>query len=195
MKVKEIYQQEPRLWPRWLSDEEQERVLRAAAEGENAGRDSIIIAAMMYLGMGAEDATMIRYCTVNGDAVEDRNGRAFLHIPRQYRQVIREAIGEAVTIRLTDRLTDCSKKEAESLAIQVFSRAGIVTDNCLLRLQRTAARLHYVNGWTWEGDIKRWFRDMEYIEDRNKVLYYRTKTDEEEQAEIDEAIMNMKAIY
>ena len=193
MKAKEIYQREPHLWPRWLSEEEQERLIKAAAQGENARRDSIIIAAMLYLGMSPEDAVMVRYCTANGDAVENRHWKAFLHIPNEYRRMIRGAIGEAVTVQLTERLTDCRQKDAEAVVNQVFSRAGLVTDNSVMRLQRTAARLHYVNGWTWEGDIKRWFPDIDYIPGRNKVLYYRTKTDEEEQAEIDAAIMRMPA--
>ena len=193
MKAKEIYQREPHLWPRWLSEEEQEKLIQAAAEGENARRDSIIIAAMLYLGMSAEDAVMVRYCTANGDAVENRHWKAFLHIPNEYRRMIRGAIGEAVTVQLAERLTDCRQKDAEAVVNQVFSRAGLVTDNCVMRLQRTAARLHYVNGWTWEGDIERWFPDIEYIPECNRVLYYRTKTDAEIQAQIDATIERMPA--
>ena len=193
MKAKETYQKAPMYWPWWFSDEEQERIIKAAAAGDNARRDVIIIAGMLFLGLSAKEAAAIRYCTANGDAIERKGGAAFLHIPNAYRRMIYKAMGEIDTIPLTDRLISCTQKEAEEAAEGVLSRAGIAAEIGLLRLRRTAARLHYVNGWTWEGDILKWFSDIEYIPEEHKVLYYREKTDAEEREEMDAAINNMPA--
>ena len=188
MKIKETYQKAPMYWPWWLSDEEQERIIKAAEAGEDARRDTVIIAGMLYLGLTAKEAAAIRYCTANGDAIERKGGAAFLHIPNAYRRIIYSAMGELDTIPLTDRLITCTQKDAEAAAEAVLSRAGIAAEVGLLRLRRTAARLHYVNGWTWEGDILKWFSDIEYIPEEHKVLYYREKTDAEEAEEMAAAL-------
>lgn len=194
MNGKEIYKKEPMYWPMWLSDEEQAQIITAAEEGENARRDIIIIAGMMFLGLSAKEAAAIRYCTVNGDAIERKGGAAFLHIPNAYRRMIYKAIGDISTVPLADRVISCTQKEAEEAAEAVLSRAGFAAEVAALRMRRTAARLHYMNGWTWEGDILRWFRDIESIPEGNKVLYYREETEEEMQKKIDEALEKMPAI-
>lgn len=194
MTAKETYQKDIMYWPVWLSDAEQERIIKAAAAGEDARRDTVIIAGMLYLGLTAKEAAAIRYCTANGDAIERKGGAAFLHIPNAYRRLIYGAMGELDTIPLTDKLITCTQKEAEAAAEGVLSRAGIAAEVGLLRLRRTAARLHYVNGWTWEGDILKWFSDIEYIPEEHKVLFYREKTDAEEQAELDAAMEKMPAL-
>jgi len=193
MTARETYKKDPMYWPMWLSDAEQERIIKAAEAGENARRDTVIIAGMLYLGLTEKEAAAIRYCTANGDAIERKGGAAFLHIPNAYRRIIYGAMGELETIPLTEKLITCTQKEAEEAAAEVLSRAGISAEVGALRLRRTAARLHYLNSWTWEGDILKWFSDIEYIPEEHKVLYYREKTDAEEQAELDEAMKNMPA--
>lgn len=191
MKAQEIYQDAVIGWPLWLSDDEQKRIIKAASEGENPKRDIIIIAGMLLLGLSAKEAAGLRYCTVNGDAIEKKGGAAFLHIPNTYRRMIYKAVGELETIPLTDKLLTCTQKEAEEAAAAVLSRAGFAADVAILRMRRTAARLHYLNGWTWEGDIKRWFSDIGYIPEENRELYYREQTEAEERAAIERALENM----
>lgn len=192
MKLKETYQKAPIYWPYWLTEEEQERIVKAAAESDSAKRDTIIIAGMLYLGLTAKEAATIRYCTANGDAIEREGGGAFLHIPNAYRRKIYGAMGNIDTIPLTERLIKCTQKEAEEAAERIITRSGFAAEIGKLRIRRTAARLHYINGWTWEGDIRQWFTEINFIRPKqNRVLYYREKTAEEEKAEQEALLDNL----
>lgn len=172
MTNKEMYSRAPGEWPRWLDETEQERLLKAARSGENAERDTLIIAAMLYLGLSAVEASKIRFCTACGDAIEDRKRGAFLHIPNEYRKIIAETVGKKENIWVKDRLTECTEKDAENAVKQAFQRAGIEVEYCFMRLKRTSAHLHYSNEWTWSGDIERWFYEIGFIKDSEKSLYY-----------------------
>jgi len=169
---KEIYSGRPDLWPRWLDEAEQGRLLEAAKSGAEAKRDTLIIAAMMYLGLSAAEASKVCFCTACGDAIEDRKRGAFLHIPNDYRKIVAEMVEDGEIIRLKDRLIDCTQKDAENAVKQVFQRAGMAVEYCFMRLKRTAAHLHYINNWTWCGDIERWFYEIGFIKSCNKALYY-----------------------
>lgn len=177
-----VFQTEPEKWPHWLTDAEMQKVIRAAKEGENAKRDTLLTAAVLYLGLTPEEAAGIRYCTANGDAIENRNiyNRALLHIPNEYRRMINEALGEQDSFYLLDRLTDCAAADAAEAIAQVFDRAGLPKKNAAIRLRRTAARLHYLKGWTPERELFNWFSDIDSIPDENKTFYYREKTDKDE---------------
>lgn len=172
MTNKEMYSRAPHIWPKWLDEAEREQLLQAAKSGVEAERDTLIIAAMLYLGLSAVEASKVRFCTACGDAIEDRKRGAFLHIPNEYRKIVAETIGKKENIWLKDRLTECTQKDAENAVKQVFQRAGLEVEYCFMRLKRTAAHLHYINEWTWSGDIERWFYEIGFIKDYNKSLYY-----------------------
>lgn len=171
-------------WPKWMEREEINAIMEAAKAGDNTERDIFILAAMVYLGVNIEKAVNIQFCTACGDAIEDIKRQAFLHIPNEYRYIISEAIEKKRKIKLYERLTNSTVEEAEEGIKMIFSRAGISTDHYLMRLSRTAARLHYVNRWTNEENIKAWFEEIDYIEEKIKELFYKTMT-------ADEIILNM----
>lgn len=190
MTEREIYKERPEAWPKWLSEEEQERLIQAAREGENAKRDTLLLAGMMYLGLDAGEAAGIQYCRACGDALENERRKAFRHIPGEYRRLVYEMMEKGKPLRLSDTFIDCTKATAEKAIKELFDRAGI-SGNALQRLKRTAARLHYSRNWTREEYILRWFPEVGEIAPENKVLFFREKTEAEEQAELDKAIENM----
>lgn len=178
---------------RWLNGAEINKLFDAAQAGENPRRDMIILAAVLYLGLDIKDAVKVRYCTACGDAIENRKRGAFLHIPNEYRRIVSEAA--AGGFQLKDRLTDSTPEEAEEAINTTFSRAGLVNVNTVNQLRRTAARLHYVNMWTREEELKRYFPEVaEARPEENGVLFYREQTEAEEQAALDAAIMAMPPI-
>lgn len=176
----------------WLKAAEIEKVIEAAKAGEDPRRDMILLANCLYLGMDGKAAVNVRYCSACGDAIENRTRGAFLHIPNEYRRIIAEAARSSAPFQLKDRLTDTEPEAAESVIASVFARAGLDTVNGIERLRRTAARLHYVNQWTREEEIARYFPEVaEAAPPENGVLYYRTQTDAEEQAQADKGMQSL----
>lgn len=172
MTNKEIYSNMPGKWPRVLQEEERKRLFEAAKCGEESEKNILLLASMLYLGLSVDEVIKIRFCTVCGDAIENRKRGAFLHIPNEYRKMVFEIVKNRENIQLKERLIECTKKEAENLIIHIFIRAGIDTEFCFMRIKRTAAHLHYINGWTWSGNIERWFFEMGFIKSIDKSAYY-----------------------
>lgn len=171
----------------WLNAAEIEKIIEAAKAGDNARRDMILLANCLYLGLDGKAAAGVRYCTACGDAIENRTRGAFLHIPNEYRRIIADAAARSsAPFQLKDRLTDCEPEAAEGVIASVFERAGLSTFNCIERVRRTAARLHYVNQWTREEEIARYFPEVaEAAPPESGALYYREKTDTEIQAALE----------
>jgi integrase len=191
MTNRDAYEGPRETWPRVLTEREREAVLQAAREGEDAERSLLIVAAMMYLGLPVLEAAKVRYCTACGDAVEDVKRKAFLHVPPEYRRILLEVIEGRGQVYMGEQLITCTQKEAENAVKSAFERAGIPKEFCFMRLRRTAAWMHYENQWTPGPYIERWFKEIDYIKDKQQQYFYREKTDDDIQAEIDENIMKM----
>lgn len=146
-----------------FTDREINQLKNAAISGDNSRRDIVLLFNMLYLGLDAKEAAGVCYCTAFGDAIENRQKMAFLHIPIEYRRMIQDLTREAGNIRLKDRLTDCGEEEAENAVKQILARAGISINEYTEKAKRTAARLHYQNAWTHEDYIKRYFSDIKNV--------------------------------
>lgn len=191
MTIRDAYKGPRERWPRVLTEQERKAVLQAAREGEDAERALLIVAAMLYLGLPVLEAAKVRYCTACGDAVEDMTRKAFLHVPPEYRRILLEVIEGRSGTRMADQMITCTQKEAENAVKGAFVRAGLSPEFCFMRLRRTAAWLHYENQWTPGPYIERWFKEIDNIKDTQRQYFYREKTEDDIQAEIDATIMRM----
>lgn len=191
MTNRDAYKGPRETWPRVLTEREREAVLQAAREGEDAERSLLIIAAMLYLGLSVLEAAKVRYCTACGDAVEDVKRKAFLHVPPEYRRILLEVIEGRGGVCMADQVITCTQKEAENAVKGAFIRAGLSPEFCFMRLRRTAAWMHYENQWTPGPYIERWFKETEYIRETQREYFYREKTEEDIQAEIEKTLEGM----
>ena len=187
MTMQEAYSGAREKWPQVLREKEREAILQAARakEGEDAKRSLLIIGAMLYLGLPVLEAAKVRFCTACGDAVEDTRRKAFLHIPSEYHNIFAEALESRCPVHITDQLVTCTQKEAENAVKSTFDSAGISHELCFMKLRRTSAWLHHENKWTPDVYIERWFKEIEYIKEKQGQYFYREKTDADIQAEID----------
>ena len=157
----------PGEWPRPLTEDEQEAVLKAAAE---AGRDAhITVAAMIYLGARPLDVANMAVYAALGEAIKLGNG--FIAVPWDFKSIVVEYL-QGTGIKYGEKVTDYIEREAAAAAVAAFDAAGLDTAGAWLRLRRTAATLHHAHRWTKDSYIEDCFTEITRIDDDYKELYY-----------------------
>ena len=141
-------------WDSWLSLEEIFKIKEAAKNDYNS---TVIIAGCIYLGVRPYPAALMTIYRAYGDALESRTKNAYLHIPDEYKKMLRAVGAEGKT--RSGRITKCTKKEAETAVKNAFMAAGIEYTNAEDRMKRTAAHMHYKYGWTPIEQLQSWFSE------------------------------------
>lgn len=157
----------PEQWPRPLTDAEQAAILTASAD---AGKDAhITVAAMLYIGARPLDVVNMPVYAALGDAI--KMGKGFIAVPWKFKSIVIEYLHGTDT-KYGERVTENTEREAAAAAVAAFDAAGLDTSGAWLRLRRTAAILHHVNGWTKDSYIEDCFTEIDRMSGVFKDVYY-----------------------